>query len=59
MLMLLNYLFSIFARLGSVSTNLISPGLAEDVSLEFACWFGVILCAMSVVCVIVTIPIDR
>lgn len=36
------------SRLGSVINNVISPMLAADVNIEFALWFGVILCAGSV-----------
>jgi len=36
------------ARLGSVVNNLVSPTLADSVNIQFALWFGVILCASSV-----------
>lgn len=47
------------ARLGSVTTNLVSPLLAESSGVVFASWFAVVLCAMSVMCVVITMPIDR
>jgi len=36
------------ARLGSVANNFVSPRLAASVSIEFACWFGVILTGVGV-----------
>mmetsp|Transcript_17246 Transcript_17246/g.28943 ORF Transcript_17246/g.28943 Transcript_17246/m.28943 type:complete len:573 (-) Transcript_17246:326-2044(-) len=36
------------ARLGSVINNVVSPTLADSIGIEFAFWFGVILCASSV-----------
>lgn len=46
------------ARLGSVVNNLVSPALVRSAGVGFACWFGVIICAMSVGCVLLTMPID-
>ena len=39
--------------------NLLSPILADSVSILFAAWFGAILCAASVGCVLIAIPIDK
>ena len=47
------------AKLGSVINNIVSPSLAASTGVVFACWFGSILCAGSVLCVIATMPIDR
>ncbi len=47
------------ARLGSVTTNLVSPILTQDTGIVFASWFGVIMCAISVLSVVITMPIDR
>jgi MFS family permease len=47
------------ARLGSVINNVVSPALARTTGVLFASWFGVILCAASVFCVVITLPIDR
>lgn len=47
------------ARLGSVVNNIVSPALMISNGVVFANWFGVLLCAFSVLCVIITIPIDR
>lgn len=46
------------SKLGSVVNNLVSPVLTDDVSILFALWFGAILCAFCVGCVLVTMPID-
>ena len=47
------------ARLGSVFNNLLSPVLADSAGVPFALWFGTILCASSVFCAMVVIPIDK
>lgn len=47
------------ARLGSVFNNLLSPALTNSLGLVFACWFGAFLCGLSILCVVVTIPIDK
>jgi MFS family permease len=47
------------ARLGSVANNLISPPLASSGGVVFALWFGAILCAGSVGCVLIFSPIDK
>lgn len=47
-----------FSRLGSVFNNIISPIVARR-SIIFASWLGALLCAAGVVCVLMTIPIDR
>lgn len=47
------------ARVGSVVNNILSPSLNNSVGLVFAMWFGAMTCAGSVVCVMLTIPIDR
>jgi hypothetical protein len=39
--------------------NLISPYLVHHAGVLFANWFGVILCAISVIAVVVSIPIDK
>jgi MFS family permease len=46
------------SKLGSVINNLVSPILTEKVNIIFALWFGAILCAACVGCVLLTIPID-
>jgi MFS family permease len=46
------------ARLGSVINNLVSPSLANNVSLVFALWFSAILCGASVGCALILYPID-
>lgn len=47
------------SKLGSVINNVLSPLLASSMGIIFAMWFGTIVCLFSVVCVILTIPIDR
>lgn len=47
------------ARLGSVINNIISPSLTASTGLVFACWFGAMVCAGSVLCVVLTLPIDK
>lgn len=46
------------SKLGSVVNNLVSPVLADDVSIVFALWFGAILCGFCVGCVLVAMPLD-
>lgn len=47
------------ARLGSVFNDIVSPMLAGSSGVVFASWFGAILCGASVLCVLLTIPIDK
>eukprot|EP01038_Epipyxis_sp_PR26KG_P013919 gene13919-18666_t len=47
------------SKLGSVINNVVSPALASSTGIIFALWFGSILCAACVMCVIITIPIDK
>ena len=47
------------SRLGSVFNNLISPVLADSINIEFAFWFGVILCGTSVCSAVLIASIDR
>jgi MFS family permease len=47
------------ARLGSVINNLVSPPLANSVSVVFALWFSAILCGGSVCAALAIAPIDR
>ena len=47
------------ARLGSVINNVVSPTLETNVSIEFAFWFGVILCGSSLFCTLCIFPIDK
>eukprot|EP01038_Epipyxis_sp_PR26KG_P009922 gene9922-13345_t len=47
------------ARLGSVVNNLVSPTLASNVNIQFALWFGVILCGTSVFSVLALASIDK
>lgn len=47
------------ARLGSVMNNLVSPAIATSTDVVFALWFGVILCAAGVGCVLLFSPIDK
>lgn len=46
------------ARLGSVINNLVSPSLANSVGIQFALWFGVILCGSSVAACLFISSID-
>ncbi len=48
-----------FSRLGSVLNNYCSVYFAGSVSVVFANWMGAIICGLSVVSVILTMPIDR
>jgi MFS family permease len=47
------------ARLGSVFNNLLSPVLADSANVQFAVWFGAILCGTSVLSVICLSSIDK
>jgi MFS family permease len=47
------------ARLGSVVNNLVSPTLADSINIQFALWFGVILCASSVMSAVSIAYFDR
>lgn len=47
------------SRLGSVINNELSPTIASASSVTSALWFGVLMCAMSFIAVLVLIPIDR
>jgi MFS family permease len=47
------------ARLGSVFNNLLSPALATSFNIQFALWFGVILCGGSVTAVLFIASVDR
>jgi MFS family permease len=47
------------ARLGSVINNLVSPTLADDVNIQFAFWFGVILCGSSVLSAVLIASFDK
>lgn len=47
------------ARLGSVINNLVSPALANSTGIQFALWFGVILCGSSIAAVVVIGSVDR
>ena len=47
------------SKLGSVVNNVLSPELTNTTGIIFAMWFGTIVCAFSVLCVLATIPIDR
>lgn len=47
------------SRLGSVLTNIVSPALTNSTGIVFAVWFGSILCAGSLLCIILAIPIDK
>lgn len=47
------------SKLGSVINNVVSPALASSVGIIFALWFGAMLCGFGVICVLITIPIDR
>jgi MFS family permease len=47
------------ARLGSVFNNLLSPALATSANVQFAVWFGAILCGASVFSVICLSSIDK
>lgn len=47
------------SRLGSVFNNLTSPALTNTYNIEFALWFGVILCAGGFAAALVVCAIDR
>jgi len=47
------------SRLGSVFNNLTSPALTNSYNIEFALWFGVILCAGGFGAALVVCAIDR
>mmetsp|Transcript_19281 Transcript_19281/g.20895 ORF Transcript_19281/g.20895 Transcript_19281/m.20895 type:complete len:607 (+) Transcript_19281:100-1920(+) len=47
------------ARLGSVINNLVSPELTNSINIQFAFWFGVILCGGSVASCLVISSIDK
>ncbi len=47
------------ARLGSVINNLVSPAIASGVDIEFALWFGVILCGGTILSVLAISAIDK
>lgn len=47
------------ARLGSVINNVVSPAIASGIDIQFALWFGVILCGASVVSVLGISAIDK
>ncbi len=47
------------ARLGSVINNLVSPAIANGINIQFAFWFGVILCGSSVLSVVLMSSIDK
>jgi MFS family permease len=47
------------ARLGSVINNLVSPTLANGMNIQFAFWFGVILCGGSIVACLLISSIDK
>lgn len=47
------------ARLGSVANNFASPRLASGQSIQFASWFGTILCGISVLNTVVISSIDK
>jgi MFS family permease len=47
------------ARIGSVINNLVSPALASSGGVPFAFWFGSIVCAASLFCVVLVMPIDK
>lgn len=47
------------ARLGSVINNLVSPALANSAGIQFALWFGVILCGASIAAVILIASVDK
>ena len=47
------------SKLGSVINNIISPLLVEKIGIIFAFWFGGMLCGFSLLCVLLTFPIDK
>eukprot|EP00981_Chlorochromonas_danica_P013731 scaffold6806_cov177-Ochromonas_danica.AAC.3 len=47
------------ARLGSVINNLVSPALANSAGIQFALWFGVILCGSSIAAVTLISFVDQ
>ena len=47
------------SRLGSVINNLVSPVLADSIDIQFALWFGVILCGASVLSAVTIASFDK
>lgn len=47
------------SRLGSVINNLVSPALTNSAGIEFALWFGAILCGISVFCTVCIASINK
>jgi MFS family permease len=47
------------SRLGSVINNLVSPVLADGINIQFALWFGVILCGASVLSAVTIASFDK
>jgi MFS family permease len=47
------------SRLGSVINNSVSPALADNIDIQFAFWFGVILCASSVASAVFIASADK
>ena len=47
------------ARLGSVMNNLVSPVIADEISIQFSFWFGSILCGGSIACVLFISLVDK
>jgi MFS family permease len=47
------------SKLGSVINNILSPILADKISIVFAMWFGAMLCGFGIVCVLLVFPIDK
>lgn len=47
------------SRLGSVMNNILSPQLANNISIIFASWFAVILCGFGIMAVLCVYPVDH
>lgn len=47
------------SKLGSVINNVTSPAITVTAGIQFAMWFGGMLCAFCVMLVLITIPIDK
>ncbi|KAF0715132.1 Aste57867_3548 [Aphanomyces stellatus] len=50
---------TLFARLGTVINDKLSPKVADDYSATTALWLGSFFCLLSLVCTIVLVALDR
>ena len=47
------------SRIGSVINNFLSPLIADSAGVAVALWFGALVCAGSLACTMVIVPLDR